>query len=283
MRPRFAAALTPPRLSRRNPPQSGGVLRQSVYDCDVSTRNLEKLFAPRSVALIGASERAHTVGAVTLKNLRASGFGGELLLVNPAHQTLDGLKVYPGVAGLPATPDLAVITTPADQVVKVIHELGARGTKAAVVITAGFAELGERGGDLQRDMLAAAEPYDLRIVGPNCIGVIVPGIGLNASFAQVSPPKGDIALISQSGAMVTAMLDWAQPRGIGFSHVVSLGDMADVDFGDVIEYLNDDAATHAIALYIEGIAHAQKFVAAARSAARAKTLLALKVGRRTEG
>ena len=151
-----------------------------------------------------------------------------------------------------------------------IAQLGARGTKAAVVISAGFAELGEQGLELQQQMLAAAQPHLLRIVGPNCVGVMVPGIGLDASFAHVAPPPGDLAFVSQSGGMITAVLDWAQPRGIGFSHVVSLGDMADVDFGDMLDYLAVDPAIRAILLYVEGITHARKFMSAARNAARAK-------------
>lgn len=249
----------------------------------MSTANLQELLKPRSVVLIGASERPHSVGELTLRNLLNGGFRGELLLVNPRHPSLNGRKVYPDIKSLPLTPDLAIIATPPDQVAALIAELGGRGTKAAVIITAGFAELGGRGAELQREIVAAAQSHGLRIVGPNCVGILVPHIGLNASFAQIAPPKGPIAFLSQSGAMVTAVLDWAEPRGIGFSHIVSLGDMADVDFGDLIGYLNDDDETQAIALYIEGITGAQKFMAAARSAARKKPLLALKVGRQAAG
>jgi len=248
----------------------------------MSIRNFDRIFAPRSVALIGASDRPGSVGALTLANLRSGGFRGELLLVNPKHDTLGGMRVYPDVASLPSVPDLAVVAIPPERVAGVVGELGSRGTRAVVVLTAGFGELGERGAELQRAMLAAAEPFVLRVVGPNCIGVIVPGIGLNASFAPVEPPPGDIAFVSQSGALVTVVLDWAQPRGIGFSHIVSLGDMADVDFGDLLEFLAADAATRAIVLYVEGITHAPKFMRAARAAARAKPVLVLKVGRHAE-
>jgi len=249
----------------------------------VSLSNLEALFEPRSVALFGASARPATVGAVTLRNLLDGGFAGELLLVNPHAGTLAGRPVYPDVAALPFAPDLALIATPPDTVAAIVAALGARGTKAAIVITAGFGELGEHGRALQHDMLAAARAHDLRIVGPNCIGVLAPAAGLNASFAQVAPPPGEIAFLSQSGAMVTAMLDWAQPRGIGFSKIVSLGDMADVDFGDLLELLERDPATRAIALYIEGIDEAAKFMRAARAAARSKPVLVLKVGRQAAG
>jgi acetyltransferase len=249
----------------------------------MSVRNFDRLFQPRSVALIGASDRPGSVGAVVLRNLRRGGFRGELSLVNPHHQTLDGLPVYPTVADLPSAPDLAVIVTPPDTVPGLIAELGARGTKAAVVITAGFGELGERGRALQQAMLDAARPYLLRLVGPNCVGILVPPLGLDASFSHLAPPPGDVAFVSQSGAMITAMLDWAAPRGIGFSQIVSLGDMADVDFGDMLDHLAVDPATHAILLYVEGITHGRKFMSAARAAARAKPVLVLKAGHSTAG
>ena len=248
----------------------------------MSTQNLDKLFAPRSVALIGASDKAGSVGALTMQNLRTSGFGGELFFVNPAHQTIDGMKIYPDVGSLPAVPDLAIVAIPPERVPGSIGELGKLGTKAAVVLTAGFAEFGDHGLELQRAMLDAARPYGLRIVGPNCVGLIVPPLGLNGSFAQLTPQKGEVAFVSQSGALVTVVLDWTQPRRIGFSKVVSLGDVADVDFGDVLNYLCDDEATRAIVLYIEGITDAPKFMAAAQRVAAAKPVLALKVGRHAE-
>jgi acetyltransferase len=249
----------------------------------MSVRNLDKLFKPRSVALIGATDRAGSVGTVLLRNLRKPGFTGELLLVNPRRQTLDGLPVYPDVASLPRAPDLAVIVTPPETVPALIAALGARGTKAAVVITAGFGELGDAGRVLQQAILDAARPHLLRLIGPNCVGIMVPRIGLDASFAHIAPPAGDIAMISQSGAMVTAMLDWAAPRGIGFSHVVSLGDIADVDFGDMLDYVAADPGTRAILLYAEGITHGRKFMSAARAAARSKPVLVLKAGRSASG
>ena len=249
----------------------------------MSIRNLEKLFQPDSVALIGATDRLGSVGAVLTRNLRRASFAGELFLVNPHRQTLDGLPVYADVASLPCTPDLAVIATPSATVAPLIAELGARGTKAAVIITAGFGELGEAGRELQQVVLEAARPHVLRLVGPNCVGVMVPGIGLDASFSHLAPPPGDIAIVSQSGAMVTAMLDWAVPRGLGFSHVVSLGDMADVDFGDMLDYLAADRGTRAILLYAEGITNGRKFMSAARAAARLKPVLVLKAGHSLAG
>jgi acetyltransferase len=187
-----------------------------------------------------------------MRNLCRPGFAAELMLVNPRHRDIDGRTVYPNVASLPQAPDLAIILTPPETVPALIGELGERGTRAAVIITAGFGELGERGSALQQAVLAAAKPHLLRIVGPNCLGIIVPRLGLNASFSHLPPPPGDIAFLSQSGALITAMLDWAVPRGIGFSHVVSLGDKADVDFGDMLDYLAADQHTRAILLYAEG-------------------------------
>jgi acetyltransferase len=249
----------------------------------MSVRNLDKLFQPRSVALIGATPRPSSVGAVVMRNLRRAGFAGELMLVNPHQRAIDGLNVYPDVASLPQVPDLAVVVTPPETVPALIGELGVRGTRAAVVITAGFGELGERGHALQRATLDAAKPHLLRIVGPNCVGLMVPRIGLDATFSHLAAQAGDIAFLSQSGAMITAMLDWAVPRGIGFSHVVSLGDMADVDFGDMLDYLAADAHTRAILLYAEGITHGRKFMSAARAASRVKPVLVLKAGRSHAG
>jgi acetyltransferase len=249
----------------------------------MSVRSLDKLFKPRSVALIGATDRGGSVGAVILRNLLRAEFHGELLLVNRHHQSLEGMPVYPEVASLPHPADLAVIVTPPNTVPGVAAALAACGTKAAIVITAGFGELGDVGRALQQATLDAARPHLLRLVGPNCVGIMVSDIGLDASFSHLAPPAGDIAFVSQSGAIITAMLDWAAPRGIGFSHVVSLGDMADVDFGDMLDYLAADAGTRAILLYVEGITHGRKFMSAARAAARSKPVLVLKAGHSTAG
>ncbi len=249
----------------------------------MSVRNLDKMFQPRSLALIGASAHAGSVGAVLLRNLRRAAFNGPVALVNPQHKALDGLPVVPDVASLPAAPDLAVIATPPETVPGLIAALGERGTRAAVIITAGFGEVGERGRSLQKAVLEAARPFLLRVVGPNCVGIMVPRLGLDATFAHIAAHSGDLAFISQSGAMITAVLDWAAPRGIGFSHVVSLGDMADVDFGDMLDYLAADGTTRAILLYVEAIKEARKFMSAARAAERAKPVLVVKVGRFAEG
>ena len=253
----------------------------------MSVRNLDYLFKPASVALIGASTRAGSVGAVVARNLFNAGFKGPVMPVNPHHRSVEGVLAYPDVASLPLTPDLAVICTPPDSIPSLIAELGARGTKAAIVITAGLgAPEGGSGGEgrtLRQAALDAARPHLLRIVGPNCLGVMAPGAGLNASFAHIAPRAGDIAFVTQSGAMVTAVLDWAAARSVGFSHFVSLGDMADVDFGDMLDYLAADPGTKAVLLYIEAVTDARKFMSAARACARLKPVIIIKAGRHAEG
>jgi acetyltransferase len=189
----------------------------------VSIRNLDFLFKPRSVALIGASKEASSVGAVLAHNLFNSGFDGPIMPVNPRHAAIEGVLTYPDIESLPMAPDLAVIATPPPAVPGLISALAERGTKAAVVITAGFGEGGdEAGGELRQAMLDAARPHTLRIVGPNCLGITASQVGLNASFAHIQPNPGNLAFVAQSGAVMTAVLDWATARGIGFSHFVSL-------------------------------------------------------------
>ncbi|HEV2303501.1 MAG TPA: CoA-binding protein, partial [Stellaceae bacterium] len=231
----------------------------------MSVRNLDRLFRPRSIALLGASPRRGSVGAVLARNLRRAGFAGPFMLVNPHHKRIGGAAVFPDVASLPEVPDLAVIATPPPSAPGLVAELGGRGCRAAVVISAGFGELGEEGKRLQDLALAAARPNLLRLVGPNCVGIMVPGVKLDATFSHIAARPGDLGFVSQSGAMITAVLDWAAPRGIGFSHVVSLGDMADVDFGDMLDYLAAEAGTRAILLYVEAVTHARKFMSAARA------------------
>ncbi len=246
----------------------------------MTIRNLNYLFQPRSVALIGASTRAGSVGAVLAHNLFSAGFAGPVMPVNPKYVAVEGVLAYRDVASLPMAPDLAVIATPPETVPGLIAELGARGTKAAVVITAGFKETGDaRGAALQQAMLDAAQPHLLRVVGPNCVGILAPGHSLNASFAHLSPRRGRLAFVAQSGAVITSVMDWAQPRGVGFSHLVSLGDVADVDFGDMLDYLAGDANTDAILLYMEAVTNARKFMSAARAAARIKPVVVVKAGR----
>ncbi|MGD9536064.1 MAG: bifunctional acetate--CoA ligase family protein/GNAT family N-acetyltransferase [Alphaproteobacteria bacterium] len=250
----------------------------------MSIRNLDALFKPRAVAVIGASERRGSVGNVVMRQLLAGGFDGPIMPVNPKRRAVAGVLCYPDVKTLPATPDLAVIATPPETVPSIIADLGTRGTRAAAVLTAGLGQVKTTAGQTVRQaMLEAARPHLLRILGPNTVGVLVPGIGLNASFAHVGAKPGKIALIAQSGALCTVMLDWAAARGIGFSHFISLGDSADVDFGDAIDYLAGDPDTRSILLYIEAVSGTRKFMSAARAAARNKPVIAIKAGRVAEG
>ena len=250
----------------------------------MSVRHLDSLFAPRSVAVIGVSARPGNLGAIVLRNLRAGGFQGPVWAVNKHATEVDGLAVLPGVDALPAAPDLAVLCTPAATVPQLVGELGRRGTRAAIVLTAGLKQAAaEDGESIEQAMLAAARPWVLRILGPNCIGALVPGIGLNASFAPGNAAPGQLAFVTQSGALATAMLDWANGQGIGFSHFISLGDSADVDFGDVLDYLGSDRDTRAILVYAESVKHARKFMSAARAAARNKPVIVVKSGRAPEG
>lgn len=245
----------------------------------MSIRNLDRLLAPRSVALVGASDRAGSVGQVVMRNLLSAGFHGDVYAVNPGHDTVQGLRAHASVADLPAVPDLAVICTPAATVPGLIEELGRAGTRAAVVLSAGLREGRDGDVSLTERMLAAARPHHMRILGPNCVGLLVPGIGLNASFAHTDSAPGRIAMVSQSGALCTTILDWARSRGIGFSHFISVGDVADVDFGDLLDYLGGQAGTDALLLYVESISAARKFLSAARATARRKPIVVIKSGR----
>lgn len=241
----------------------------------MTIRNLEFMSRPRSVAVIGASDREGSVGGVVLKNILDGGFEGPVYPVNPKYRKVMGLACYASAADLPEAPDLAVIVTPPQTVPGVVGELGARGVKAAVVITAGI----NKTNGLRQKMLDAARPHLLRILGPNTVGLMIPPLKLNAGFAHMAAAPGDIALLSQSGAVATSLIDWAAGRGIGFSHIVSLGDMADVDVADYIDMLAGDGRTRAIMLYLESVPHPRKFMSAARAAARIKPVIAIKPGR----
>jgi len=246
----------------------------------VSTRNLRHLFKPGSVAVIGASDRPQSVGATVIRNVLSGGFAGPIWPVNLRHTVVAGQKAYRSVDKLPGVPDLAVICTPPQTVPGLIDELGTAGCRAAVVLTAGLESTRlEDGRNAAEAMLEAARRYFLRILGPNCVGLLVPGIGLNASFAHVSASKGELAFISQSGALTTSMLDWARSNLFGFSHFVSLGNSADIDFADLLDYLATDPDTRAILLYMEAIRSAREFMSAARAAARTKPVIVVKAGR----
>ena len=250
----------------------------------MSIRNLEFMFKPQSVAVVGASRQPRSVGVTVMRNLLAGGFEGPIMPVNPKYKAVAGVLAYPDVKSLPEPPDLAVLCTPPQTIPGLISELAQQGAKAAVILTAGLErEYIPQGKTLQQAMLEAAKPYLMRILGPNCVGLMIPGLGLNASFAHTNPLPGKIAFVTQSGALATAVLDWAKSNGVGFSSFVSLGNSADVDFGDILDYLSTDPATRAILLYIEAIREARKFMSAARAAARNKPVIAVKAGRVAEG
>jgi acetyltransferase len=250
----------------------------------MTIRNFEALFRPRSIAIIGASRKPGSLGDVLARNMFESGFEGPIMPVHPKESYIHSVTAYPDVQSLPTVPDLAVIATPPRTVPGIVRDLAEAGTKAAVVITAGFGEGDDHDGSaLRQEMLDAARPHLMRIVGPNCLGILLPHVGVNASFAHVRPKKGRIAFVTQSGAILTSILDWATGRDIGFSHLISLGDMSDVDFGDMLDYLANDQDVHAILLYVEAITHARKFMSAARAAARMKPVIVVKAGRHPEG
>ena len=244
---------------------------------------LQPLLAPRGVALVGATEREGALGNIVHRNLAAAGLRGPLWAVNPKYATLFGVKAYARLGELPQPPDLAVIVTPARTVPGIVRDAGQAGVKAAVVLTSGFAETGEEGKRLQAELVAAARAARVRVLGPNCLGLMRTDVGLNATFARSYAHAGHLALVSQSGAMCTAMLDWAYAAGVGFTSVVSLGGAADIDFGEVLDFLIADEATRAILMYVEGIHDARRFVSALRAAARVKPVIALKVGRYASG
>ena len=244
---------------------------------------LSRLFEPRSVALVGASESAGKVGALILDNLLAGGYRGELVAVNPKYASVRGLACVASVVQIGHCVDLAVIATPAPTVPGIIEQCGRAGIGAAVVISAGFAEAGPEGVALDKALLESARRHKVRLLGPNCVGLMRPPLGLNATFARAEALAGSLALVSQSGAVCTAMLDWARPNGVGFSSVVSLGGSSDLDFGEVIDYLAADAATEHILLYIEGVRDGRRLVSALRAAARAKPVIVMKVGRHPAG
>ncbi len=243
----------------------------------MTIRHLDRLLSPTSVAVFGASNRHGSVGATVWRNLRAGRFAGPIHAVNPKHSSLDGVPVFSKAADLPAAPDLALLCTPAHTVAQLVAELGALGTRAVVIVTAGLSAAQKQAA------LDAARPHLMRLLGPNCIGLLSPHVGLNASFAHTDALPGEMAFVSQSGALVTAVLDWAKSRSIGLSHLVSLGDHCDVDFGDLLDYLASDARTRSILLYVESVESPRKFMSAARAAARNKPVIVVKAGRAGNG
>lgn len=243
----------------------------------MTVRNLDAMLNPRSVVLIGASARPGSIGLTVARNLFQGGFGGRIDLVNPKAGSIEGRACARSIRELPAVPELAIIATPPATIPALVREIGAVGTRAAVIISAGLDALQKKA------VLEAARPHCLRILGPNCLGLQITSLGINASFAHRAAAPGALALVSQSGAIMTGLIDWAANRNIGFSHVISLGDMLDVDFGDLLDYLAGDIHSHAILLYMEAVTSPAKFMSAARRAARVKPVVVLKAGRHAAG
>jgi len=244
---------------------------------------LTSLFEPKSVAVIGASDREKSVGNVLFKNILESSYKGRLYPINPKHETIQGVKAYKSIEDIGSRVELAIIATRPQTVPEIVEQCGRSGIRCVVIITAGFAEAGHSGAALERKTLEIARSYGIRVLGPNCMGIIRPELGLNATFARVNASIGNLALVSQSGAMCSAVLDWAKSNQVGFSSVISLGGTADVDFGEILDYLVCDNRTHYILLYIEGIRNSRRFMSALRSAARIKPIILLKAGRHAAG
>lgn len=245
----------------------------------MASHRLEALFNPEVVAVVGASDEAGSVGARIFSNLVEGGFTGTVVPVNPKHEEVAGRRCYASVEDVEADIDLAVIATPARAVPGILRDCGAARIGAAIVLSAGFGETGETGRGAEGDLVDIARRNGVRFLGPNCLGLVRPGIGLNATFLDAAPPAGRLAIVSQSGALLSAIADWAGPHHLGFSAMVSLGNAVDVDFGDVLDYLTTDPKTDAILLYVEGVRHARSFMSALRIASRAKPVIVLKGGR----
>ncbi len=246
------------------------------------TLNLDKIFNPRNIAVIGASDEEGSVGCTLMKNLTELGYEGKVYPVNIRKTEILGFNVYQTVEQLPETVDLAIIATPAKTVPDIVEQCGKAGIKGIIIISAGFKEVGPEGKALEDRILEIKKRYNLRIIGPNCLGIIRPSIHLNATFTSKMPKPGSVAFISQSGALGAAILDWAIHENIGFSNFVSVGSMIDVDFGDLIDYFGTDPETRSILMYIEGITDAREFVSATRHFARTKPIIVVKAGKFSE-
>ncbi|NCC73714.1 MAG: bifunctional acyl-CoA synthetase/GNAT family N-acetyltransferase [Sphingobacteriia bacterium] len=242
-------------------------------------KKLSNIFRPQRIALIGVPANPDTVGGITLRNLVGGGFRGVVYPVNPKYEAVMGIPCFPSVKNLPRTPDLAVITTNAAAVPQIVEECGEVGIKGLIIMSAGFKEIGPEGKKLEDQVKQIVDKYDMRVIGPNCLGVIVPGQRLNISFATGLPKQGQVAFISQSGALCTSVLDWAIGENIGFSYFVSIGNTMDVGFGDLIDFLGQDPQTKSIVLYVESISFAHEFMTAARAFARKKPIIVYKAGR----
>ena len=249
----------------------------------MNVHNLDSVFNPQRIALIGVTTNPNSVSGKVLINLVSGGYRGVVYPVNPDHEAVMGIPCFPAVSTLPKVPDLAIICSPSGQVPDVVHECGELGIRGIIIISAGFKEIGEEGQVLEEKIRTEVRHYDgMRVLGPNCLGIIVPGLKLNASFAADTPRQGNIAFISQSGALCTSVLDWAMEGKIGFSYFVSIGNSIDIEFGDLIDYFGEDENTKCIILYIESISNPRKFMTAARAFARKKPIIVYKAGRFAE-
>jgi acetyltransferase len=246
----------------------------------MNIHNLGSIFNPQRIALIGITTNPNSVSGKVLINLVSGGFRGVVYPVNPDHEAVMGIPCFPDIKSLPKTPDLAIICTPSVKVPGIVRECGEAGILGLIIMSAGFKETGEEGRMLEEQIREEKKKFDgMRIIGPNCLGIIVPGLKLNASFASAMPKPGNIAFISQSGALCTSILDWAIEGKIGFSQFVSIGNSIDVEFGDLIDYFGEDENTQSIILYIESISNARKFMTATRAFARKKPIIVYKAGR----
>ncbi|HOL35718.1 MAG TPA: acetate--CoA ligase family protein, partial [bacterium] len=239
---------------------------------------LEQFFSPKSVAVIGASREPGKLGSQILSNIISGQFPGRIYPVNPKATEISGLKCYPDIASIPDVPDLAVIVVPAKIVCNMIEECGKKGTKAAIVISAGFKESGPEGKEREKKLIETAEKYGCRIIGPNCLGIIDTYSDLNVSFAPVMPGKGSIAFISQSGALISAVLDWSRKQKIGFSRIISMGNMADVSESELIEACAADERTKVILFYVEGVKNGREFISRVAKITSKKPVIAIKAG-----
>jgi acetyltransferase len=242
---------------------------------------LTSLFSPKSVALFGASDRKGAVGEVVFRNLLSSGYEGEVHAINPKHKQVQGHQAYASLQELGKPVELAVVAAPAGAIPGIVESCGKHGVKMMIIMSAGFRETGPEGRRLENQVTQMAKRYGIRLMGPNCLGIIRPSQKLNITFGHNNAKPGNLAFVSQSGAICTAILDWAEVNDIGFSAVVSTGIAADLDFGDYLDYLVSDPLTSSILLYIEGIIDARRFMSSLRMAARMKPVIALKVGRHT--
>ena len=246
-------------------------------------KNLEPLFNPKTIAVIGASNNKESVGYGVMNNLIGHGYDGVVYPVNPKRKSVQGVKAYPSISEAPDKIDLAIIITPAPTVPGIAEECGKAGVKGLVIISSGFKEAGKEGLEMYSDLQKTIKKFDMSVLGPNCLGFLRPSLNLNASFSPQKALKGNIAFISQSGALGTAIIDWAYGQNVGFSYFVSVGSMIDVDYANLIDHFGKDPSTSSILIYMESISHARKFLSAARAFARTKPIIVLKSGKSSEG